>query len=105
MVNNSSASQVVAETSPAATAVWWVYLLGCTDGRTYAGIALDVQARFRLHLAGKGAKFTRSNPPLKILGARAFTEKGDALRAEFALKKLNKVGKVNWARRWPSQLP
>jgi putative endonuclease len=29
--------------------VWWLYLLACNDGRTYAGIALDVAARFRLH--------------------------------------------------------
>jgi predicted GIY-YIG superfamily endonuclease len=40
---------------------WWLYLLECRDGRTYAGIATDVAARFAAHSRGKGAKFTRSN--------------------------------------------
>ena len=52
--------------------VWWLYLLACADGRTYAGIALDVAARFRLHAAGKASKFTRANKPLRVLGAQPF---------------------------------
>lgn len=82
-------------------AAWWVYLLACADGRTYVGIALDVAARFRLHVKGKGAKFTRSNPPLAILGAQPFSGKSAALQAEYALKQLDKIGKLHWARQWP----
>jgi putative endonuclease len=77
---------------------WWLYLLACTDGRTYAGIATDVQARFRLHQCGKGAKFTRSNRPVQILGMRAFASRSEALKAEHALKQLPVVGKLSWAR-------
>jgi putative endonuclease len=101
MVENLSGQQVAADKSlPASTATfWWLYLLACADGRTYAGIAIDLEARFRLHKAGKGAKFTRANPPLKILGAKLFTDKGAALRAEYALKQLNKADKLLWAKR------
>src|SRR5512145_644235 len=60
--------------------VWWLYLLACADGRTYAGIALDVTARFRLHAAGKASKFTRANRPLRILGAQPFADRSQALR-------------------------
>lgn len=84
-------------------ATWWLYLLACADGRTYAGIALDVDARFEQHLAGKASKFTRSNKPVEILGVQAFATKGDALRAELALKNLPKPDKLEWARRWPRQ--
>lgn len=80
---------------------WWLYLLGCRDGRTYAGIALDVDARFEMHLAGKGARFTRSNPPLMILGARCFATRSEALKAEIALKKLDRAQRLQWALRWP----
>lgn len=80
---------------------WWLYLLACTDGRTYAGIARDVTARFRLHVAGKAAKFTRSNPPLRILGAQPFADRSQALRAEHALKRLEKPDKLRWAQQWP----
>jgi putative endonuclease len=81
--------------------VWWLYLLACADGRTYAGIALDVTARFRLHVAGKAAKFTRANRPLRVLGAQPFTSRSLALQAEHALKQLKKPAKLQWARRWP----
>jgi putative endonuclease len=79
---------------------WWLYLLACRDGRTYAGIALDVEARFAAHVAGKASKFTRANPPLRILGAQAFATKSEALRAEHALKQLTPAGKLAWAQRW-----
>nr|WP_298723250.1 GIY-YIG nuclease family protein [uncultured Steroidobacter sp.] len=77
---------------------WWVYLLVCRDGRTYTGIALDVAARFAAHSQGKGAKFTRSNPPVRVLGTQAFATKSEALKAEAALKKLDRPAKLAWAR-------
>lgn len=102
MAENAFELQPTADaSSPAVSAaVWWLYLLACSDGRTYAGIAIDLEARFRLHMAGKGAKFTRANPPLKILGAQPFTDKGAALRAEYALKQCSKADKLCWAQRW-----
>lgn len=81
--------------------VWWLYLLACTDGRTYAGIALDVAARFRLHSSGKAAKFTRANRPLRVLGAQPFPNRAQASQAEHALKQLKKPAKLRWAQRWP----
>jgi putative endonuclease len=83
------------------TATWWVYLLACTDGRTYAGVALDVAARFRVHASGKGSKFTRANPPLAILGAQSFATRSEALQAEAALKRLKRPAKMQWAHQWP----
>lgn len=78
--------------------VWWVYLLACKGGRTYAGIAIDVGARFLAHREGKGAKFTRANKPLKILGAQSFPSRSEALKAEYALKQLERPDKLLWAR-------
>ena len=83
------------------TQCWWLYLLVCRDGRTYAGIAIDVPARFAAHSSGKGAKFTRSNPPVRVLGAQAFASKSEALKAEAALKKLDRTEKLSWARECP----
>jgi putative endonuclease len=80
--------------------LWWLYLLACKDGRTYVGIAIDVDARFQAHLSGKGARFTRSNPPLAVLGAQSFATKSEALKAEAALKKLPREQRLAWARRW-----
>ena len=93
---DESASAPCANASP----LWWLYLLGCRDGRTYVGIALDVDERFKIHLSGKGARFTRSNPPLQVLGARSFATKSEALKAEIALKKLERTRRLEWARTW-----
>jgi putative endonuclease len=79
---------------------WWLYLLACRGGRTYAGIAIDVEARFVLHRSGKGAKFTRANPPHKILAAQSFASRSEALKAEYALKQLDRPAKLIWARQW-----
>jgi putative endonuclease len=80
---------------------WWLYLLACKGGRLYAGIALDVEARFELHASGKGAKFTRANPPQNILAAQAFASRSEALKAEYALKQLDRAAKLHWVRQWP----
>jgi len=77
---------------------WWLYLLACRGGRTYAGIAVDVNARFDLHRSGKGAKFTRANPPRKILAVQPFASRSEALKAEYALKQLDRAEKLAWAR-------
>lgn len=79
---------------------WWLYLLACKDGRMYAGIAIDVAARFELHVSGKGAKFTRANPPRKILAAREFASRSEAQKAEYALKQLDRTAKLQWVREW-----
>lgn len=89
------ASSVEPERAPQS---WWLYLLVCRDGRTYAGIATDVAARFAVHSTGKGAKFTRSNPPVRVLGAQPFASRSDALKAEAALKKLDRPKRLAWAR-------
>ena len=81
------------------TQCWWLYLLVCRDGRTYAGIATDVAARFAAHSSGKGAKFTRSNPPVRVLGTQAFASKSEALKAEAALKQLNRAARLAWAQK------
>ncbi len=64
----------------------------------YAGIALDVAARFALHASGKGAKFTRANPPREILAAEAFPNRSAAQKAEYALKQLDRAAKLEWVR-------
>jgi len=78
---------------------WWLYVLECRGGVLYTGIATDVEARFAAHLKGAGAKFTRMRPPLRVLSRARLATKGEALRAEIALKKLSRVEKLGWCAR------
>lgn len=41
----------------------WLYVLECEGGSLYTGVSKDVEGRFRKHLSGKGAKYTRANRP------------------------------------------
>lgn len=84
--------------APATTHVdpWWLYVLLCTNGRLYIGIAKDVEARLKTHQAGRGAIYTRMNPPLRVLARQSHASRGDALRAEYALKQLPRQKKLAW---------
>lgn len=73
---------------------WFLYLLECRNGAWYAGISTDVEARFQAHLAGKGARYTRANPPLRLLGSRAFPDRAAASRAEWEIKRLPRERKL-----------
>ena len=77
---------------------WFLYLIECEDGALYTGIALDPIARFEQHRTGKGAKYTRANPPVRLIGTMAYPDRGTATRAELAFKKLKAAEKR--ARLW-----
>jgi putative endonuclease len=78
---------------------WYVYLLECKDGSIYTGIALDVAARFAVHCTGKGARYTRAHPPLRVLASEAFEDQSAALRAEIRIKKMRAKAKWIYANR------
>lgn len=67
---------------------WFLYLVQCTNGALYAGITNNVSARYAAHVAGKGAKYTRANPPVQLVGARQYADKSAAAKAEWAIRKL-----------------
>jgi len=76
---------------------WWVYMIACRGGRIYTGTAKDPAARFRVHREGRGAAFTRANPPVALLRSVPFGTRSEACRAEAALKKLSRDAKIAWA--------
>ena len=70
-----------------------VYLLRCTDGSLYTGYAADAQKRFLTHCAGKGAKYTKSHPPLRLEAVYPVPTRSEALRLEARIKRLTKAQK------------
>lgn len=72
---------------------WFVYLIECRDESLYTGIATDVDRRYALHVAGKGARYTRSHPPRRLLARFGFPDRATASRAEYAIKQLTAAQK------------
>ena len=85
-----------ASDSIAVTGTWWLYLIECRDGTYYAGITNDLEARYEAHVAGKGARYTRSHPPLRLLGSRPYPNRSQASRAEWEIKRLPKQRKLGY---------
>ena len=90
-------SHLSAQTVTQMTA-WTLYLIECKNGAFYAGITTDVARRYAQHLSGKGAKYTRANPPKKLIGVKEYADRSDASKAEYAIKQLPKKLKVNFLR-------
>lgn len=73
---------------------WFVYVLRCRGDRLYCGITNDLDARWSAHVAGKGARFTRSFPPLAVIGVVAVAGRSEALKLEALIKRLPRAGKL-----------
>lgn len=72
---------------------WWVYMLQCRDGTLYTGTAADVEKRYALHVAGKGARYTRARPPEKLLACWPYPDRSTAVKAECLVKKMSRTDK------------
>ncbi len=72
---------------------WWLYVLECEGGSLYTGIAVDVARRYARHCAGVAAAYTRMRPPLRVVGAIRAGSRSDALKLEYAFKRLGAAEK------------
>lgn len=71
----------------------YIYILECKDGSYYTGYTNDIEKRLKKHEEGKGAKYTRGRGPLKLVFQAVFSTKQEAMRMEFAVKKLSRAQK------------
>jgi putative endonuclease len=82
--------------APSNNMSWVLYLLECNNGAYYAGITNDLPARFAVHLSGKGARYTRANPPVKIIASKPYLDRSSASIAEAQLKALPRSKKLDY---------
>ena len=73
---------------------WCLYLIECSNDAWYAGITNNLARRYAAHACGRGARYTRANPPRRLLGARAYPDRASAARAEWQIKQLPRAQKL-----------
>ncbi|MFM1911058.1 MAG: hypothetical protein RJB18_449 [Pseudomonadota bacterium] len=73
---------------------WFLYLLECKGGSFYAGITNNLEARFQAHIDGRGAKYTRANPPVRIMAHKTYADRSEASKCEAQLKALPRDKKL-----------
>ena len=73
---------------------WTVYILRCTDGTLYTGIAPDVEKRLQKHNEGKGAKYTRGRTPVELVYREEHPNRAEASKREYQIKQLSRAEKL-----------
>lgn len=71
----------------------YVYILECSDNSYYTGWTTSIIKRLRIHNSKKGAKYTRSRTPVKVVYLELFLSKSAALKREAEIKKLTRCEK------------
>lgn len=73
---------------------WFIYILETNDNSYYIGITNRLDERIAAHNAGKGAKYTASRTPVRLLAAWLTYGRSKASKLEHQMKKLSRPQKT-----------
>ncbi|PAB60704.1 GIY-YIG nuclease family protein [Anaeromicrobium sediminis] len=73
----------------------FAYMVRCSDNSLYSGYTKGngPEKRIEMHNRGIGSKYTRARLPVKLVYFEKFQSKSEAMKREYAFKKLNKKQK------------
>lgn len=74
--------------------IHYIYILECADKSLYTGWTTSLEKRLKTHNEGKGAKYTKSRLPVCLRYYETFSEKSEALRREWEIKKMPRAKKL-----------
>ena len=66
----------------------------CSDGTLYTGWTNNLEHRVEAHNVGKGAKYTKSRRPVKLVYFETYSSKEEAMRREYAIKHMTRRAKI-----------
>ena len=72
----------------------YCYIVESADGTYYTGWAIDPEKRVAMHNKGRGARYTRTRGPVKLVYVEELPDRKSAMKREIAIKRLGRVGKV-----------
>jgi len=73
---------------------FYVYILKCVDDTFYTGYTPDLARRVKTHNKSKGAKYTRSRLPVKLVWSKRCKSKSAAMSMEAKIKQLTRKEKA-----------
>ena len=74
--------------------MYFAYIMRCADGTLYTGYTDDIARREAVHNSGRGAKYTRSRLPVKMVYHESFATRSEAMKRECAIKRLSREQKL-----------
>jgi len=72
---------------------YFTYIARCRDNSLYTGSCIDIKSREKKHNEGKGAKYTRSRRPVKIVYFEKFNTLSESRKREAQIKRWTKIKK------------
>jgi putative endonuclease len=69
-------------------------MVECGDHSLYTGYTTDLTRRVRTHNSGKGAKYTKSRLPVRLVYYETYEEKSLAMKREYQVKQLSRKEKL-----------
>ena len=72
----------------------YTYMVRCSDGSLYTGWTVDLEMRVVAHNSGKGAKYTRSHKPVRIVYDEISDTPQQAQKREYQIKRLSHAQKL-----------
>ncbi len=71
------------------TTPWHVYIIHCSDGTLYTGIAKDLKKRITEHNSDKGgAKYTKPRRPVELVYFKQVESRSAAAKLEYRIKRM-----------------
>ena len=83
----------------------YTYLLECSDGALYCGWTNDLEKRVKAHNSGRGAKYTKSRRPVRLVWYETFETKEEAMSREAKVKQLSRNQKDELVAHGPVERP
>ena len=75
--------------------LWFLYVVVCADTSLYTGITTDLDRRIDEHnRLSRGAKYTRSRRPVRLIYSKIFSDRSTASSAEAKFKRLTRRKKL-----------
>lgn len=71
----------------------YCYILECADGTYYTGWTTEPERRVKVHNAGRGARYTRTRLPVKLVYVEPQPDRNAAMKREKAIKTLSRQQK------------
>lgn len=91
-ITNKQRKHVVKRNST--TDISYTYIVECGDGSLYTGWTNHLEERMKCHNEGRGAKYTRSRLPVRLVHYEEFATKQEAMKREYAIKQLPRKDKL-----------
>ena len=72
----------------------FTYIVECSDHALYTGWTNDLEKRIEAHNTGKGAKYTKTRRPVRLVYFETFATKEEAMSREYHIKRMSRQEKI-----------